>query len=190
MGIDDPVRRRLCVQPLKTKAQNGVLEHIRKVTGMERVTIIHAGKSFPQPCDRAQIRDAQSGDPDQRLEQRCIAPHVYLESSIEESPVPLFLCPNDNETMKKVERDGVEFDICPTCRGVWLDRGELEKLISADRGAETAAPPPQAMRERPAPQREYPPERSYKDARRDDDDDDYRYRHKKRRGFDLFDIFD
>lgn len=54
--------------------------------------------------------------------------------------MPLFLCPNDNQTMKTVERDGVEFDICPTCRGVWLDRGELEKLLSAERGAETPAP--------------------------------------------------
>lgn len=104
--------------------------------------------------------------------------------------MPLFLCPNDNQTMKTVERDGVEFDICPTCRGVWLDRGELEKLLSAERGAETPAPPHQAGRERPAPPRVHPQERPYKDYRRDDDDDDYRYRHKKRRGFDLFDIFD
>lgn len=38
------------------------------------------------------------------------------------------------------ERKGVEIDYCPQCRGVWLDRGELEKLI--DRSAASAPPPP------------------------------------------------
>lgn len=125
----------------------------------------------------------------ERLEQRIAVPHINLVA-LEESPVPLFLCPNDSQTMKKVERDGVEFDICPTCRGVWLDRGELEKLLSAERAADAPVAAPQATRERPAPPRDYAPERPYRESRRDDDDDDYRYRHKKRRGFDLFDIFD
>jgi Zn-finger nucleic acid-binding protein len=31
--------------------------------------------------------------------------------------------------MQEVQRNGVTIDICPTCRGVWLDRGELEKLL-------------------------------------------------------------
>ncbi|MCA6242291.1 MAG: zf-TFIIB domain-containing protein, partial [Phenylobacterium sp.] len=39
--------------------------------------------------------------------------------------MPLLLCPNDNSSMQSVERAGVQFDMCPTCRGVWLDRGEL-----------------------------------------------------------------
>lgn len=38
-------------------------------------------------------------------------------------------CPNDNETLVLSERSGIEIDYCPTCRGVWLDRGELDKLI-------------------------------------------------------------
>ena len=42
-----------------------------------------------------------------------------------ESDMPLLLCPNDNASMQTVSRNGVEFDMCPTCRGVWLDRGEL-----------------------------------------------------------------
>jgi len=37
------------------------------------------------------------------------------------------------------DRQGVEVDYCPTCRGVWLDRGELDKLI--DRAATVAVPP-------------------------------------------------
>ena len=39
-------------------------------------------------------------------------------------------CPVDNETLLITHRDGVEIDYCPKCRGVWLDRGELDKLIS------------------------------------------------------------
>ena len=41
----------------------------------------------------------------------------------------LLLCPNCNTSMQAVQRSGVELDICPQCRGVWLDRGELEKII-------------------------------------------------------------
>lgn len=38
------------------------------------------------------------------------------------------------------ERQGIEIDYCPTCRGVWLDRGELDKII--ERGSAPAAPMP------------------------------------------------
>lgn len=39
-------------------------------------------------------------------------------------------CPICNDVrMKEVEKDGVMIDICPSCKGVWLDRGELEKLL-------------------------------------------------------------
>src|ERR1700754_1962714 len=38
-------------------------------------------------------------------------------------------CPNCNETLVMTDRQGVEIDYCPKCRGVWLDRGELDKLI-------------------------------------------------------------
>lgn len=39
-------------------------------------------------------------------------------------------CPIDNETLVMSERNGVEIDYCPKCRGVWLDRGELDKIIN------------------------------------------------------------
>ena len=45
--------------------------------------------------------------------------------------MPLLMCPNDDAAMQTMERGGVQFDMCPTCRGVWLDRGELEKLMEA-----------------------------------------------------------
>ena len=42
-------------------------------------------------------------------------------------------CPVDGVTLVMSERQGVEIDYCPQCRGVWLDRGELDKII--ERGA-------------------------------------------------------
>jgi Zn-finger nucleic acid-binding protein len=46
------------------------------------------------------------------------------------------------------ERQGIEIDYCPSCRGVWLDRGELDKIIerNATPPAAAAAPPPAAPR--------------------------------------------
>ena len=55
------------------------------------------------------------------------------------------VCATTDLTMS--DRQGIEIDYCPTCRGVWLDRGELDKII--ERNAESSAPPPQAA---PAPQ--------------------------------------
>jgi Zn-finger nucleic acid-binding protein len=48
-------------------------------------------------------------------------------------------CPVDGEVLVITERSGVEIDYCPKCRGVWLDRGDLDKIIGA---AAQAAPPP------------------------------------------------
>jgi Zn-finger nucleic acid-binding protein len=67
--------------------------------------------------------------------------------------MPLLMCPNDNSAMTTVERTGVQFDMCPTCRGVWLDRGEMEKLMEAARNegpsAQQPAPPPGGAAYRP-----------------------------------------
>lgn len=41
-------------------------------------------------------------------------------------------CPVCAVTMDTVKRETVEFDRCPNCRGVWLDRGELEKLVAIE----------------------------------------------------------
>jgi hypothetical protein len=49
-------------------------------------------------------------------------------------------CPTDGTTLTMSERGGIEIDYCPTCRGVWLDRGELDKII--DRSLAQQAPPP------------------------------------------------
>jgi Zn-finger nucleic acid-binding protein len=51
--------------------------------------------------------------------------------------MPLLLCPNCNTSMQAVNRSGVELDMCPSCRGVWLDRGEMEKILEAGREQRT-----------------------------------------------------
>ncbi|RZJ05239.1 MAG: hypothetical protein EON89_04890 [Brevundimonas sp.] len=107
--------------------------------------------------------------------------------------MPLLMCPNDDAAMQTMERGGVQFDMCPSCRGVWLDRGELEKLMEAAAAdgrasAPQAAPQPQAYA--PPPQQHAPQpwaQQPYRDDRRYKDDD-YKYRKKKRDS--IFDIFD
>lgn len=45
------------------------------------------------------------------------------------------LCPVCNVDLIMSDRSGVEIDYCPKCRGVWLDRGELDKIIERSNGA-------------------------------------------------------
>jgi uncharacterized protein len=47
-------------------------------------------------------------------------------------------CPVDNTVLQMTERQGVEIDYCPQCRGVWLDRGELDKIIGRSPTGEPA----------------------------------------------------
>jgi len=58
-------------------------------------------------------------------------------------------CPQcTDQSLLMSERQGVEIDYCPKCRGVWLDRGELDKLIERSvtvGAAQAAAPAPQAQ---------------------------------------------
>lgn len=44
--------------------------------------------------------------------------------------MPLDTCPNCQVGMQRIRRSEVQVDICPQCRGVWLDRGELETLLT------------------------------------------------------------
>lgn len=49
-------------------------------------------------------------------------------------------CPICDVPMKEVERLGVLIDVCPDCKGVWLDRGELNKLLEAEQARQTDWP--------------------------------------------------
>ena len=42
-------------------------------------------------------------------------------------------CPHDNVDLVMADRQGIEIDYCPTCRGVWLDRGELDRIVAEER---------------------------------------------------------
>ena len=68
-------------------------------------------------------------------------------------------CPIDGTTLVMSERQGIEIDYCPSCRGVWLDRGELDKIIERNAAAEQPAappPPPQGQQwNAPPPQQHY-----------------------------------
>ncbi|KZX92233.1 MULTISPECIES: TFIIB-type zinc ribbon-containing protein [unclassified Sulfitobacter] len=94
-------------------------------------------------------------------------------------------CPLDGTELVMTDRSGVEIDYCPQCRGVWLDRGELDKII--ERSAVRSQPsdgPQQATRRT---------ETRY-DHDRQSDDDKRRYQgahgnEKKRKSF-LGELFD
>lgn len=118
------------------------------------------------------------------------------------------VCPRDGASLVEVNKSGVQIDVCPECKGVWLDRGELEKIlqITRDLEREFADPPrvqaPQPIAQ-PQPRPEYRQESrpEYSDSqgddsrgyRRDDDDDErdgYGKRKRKSGLSKLFDIFD
>ena len=57
-------------------------------------------------------------------------------------------CPTDGTVLVMSERSGIEIDYCPTCRGVWLDRGELDKIV--ERAAREFSAPAQSAPAAPA----------------------------------------
>ena len=70
------------------------------------------------------------------------------------------LCPHCKTPLSIADRSNIEIDFCPTCRGVWLDRGELDKLIeraaASNPPAEEYRPPQYAPQQsRPFPQDAY-----------------------------------
>jgi Zn-finger nucleic acid-binding protein len=55
------------------------------------------------------------------------------------NPAQAMACPVDGTVLVMSERQGIEIDYCPSCRGVWLDRGELDKLIERNAARTSAA---------------------------------------------------
>ncbi len=66
-------------------------------------------------------------------------------------------CPVDKIDLVIADRQGIEIDYCPKCRGVWLDRGELDKLIERAAQAIQPTPAPRFLPSDPAPYQ--PPQR-------------------------------
>lgn len=102
-------------------------------------------------------------------------------------------------TLVMSERQGIEIDYCPQCRGVWLDRGELDKIIQHSLGHMAAAnaepqaaapqpgyPPRQPQQQQPYPQQQQPyQQQPY--PQHDKYGDNRHYKRKKSFWEDLFD---
>lgn len=111
--------------------------------------------------------------------------------------MPLLMCPNCSASMQALNRNSVEFDMCPTCRGVWLDRGELEKIIESARAEGGAAPAPQPPQQpvyQQQPQQPYQrPMGGYGERGESGERGEHGeggYGHGRRKRGSLFDIFD
>ncbi len=83
-------------------------------------------------------------------------------------------CPIDGTVLQMSDKQGVEIDYCPQCRGVWLDRGELDKIL--ERSGESS-------HHEPARTQEHHREEHHSH------DDEYKHKKHKKEGF-LGDIFD
>ena len=84
-------------------------------------------------------------------------------------------CPVCSVALTMTERQGVEIDYCPKCRGVWLDRGELDKII--DRSASN-------------PQQPTKPQYESRDHYSERDDHSHSYKKKKKKESFLGELFD
>jgi Zn-finger nucleic acid-binding protein len=73
-------------------------------------------------------------------------------------------CPHCSVPLVMSDRQGIEIDYCPKCRGVWLDRGELDKII--ERSNSVMPQVVQAPSHAPAPQRHYEQQQGYGHKRR------------------------
>jgi Zn-finger nucleic acid-binding protein len=109
-------------------------------------------------------------------------------------------CPHcADATLVMAERHGIEIDYCPKCRGVWLDRGELDKIIERAAAAEQAAAPRATSPQPVASQPSYPQSHPQSARQPDFEDSDFRQRsndprygqqpYKKRKSL-LSDLFD
>lgn len=89
-------------------------------------------------------------------------------------------CPTDGSALTMSERAGIEIDYCPSCRGVWLDRGELDKIIE------------RSLTQQPVTQQHAAPAQqgSYSDPRYQQGYSNQGYYKKKRRESWLSELFD
>jgi Zn-finger nucleic acid-binding protein len=91
-------------------------------------------------------------------------------------------CPACHIDLLMTERQGIEIDYCPQCRGVWLDRGELDKMIERSTANRSTADP--------SDRHVYEERRGPFEKRWDDDDDErHRYGEQRRKSF-LGELFD
>lgn len=85
-------------------------------------------------------------------------------------------CPNCDVNLLMTDRNGIEIDYCPECRGIWLDRGELDKIIERSVASVKDSNPFETRK----------PQKGYDD---DSHHREYGHKKKKRESF-LEDLFD
>jgi Zn-finger nucleic acid-binding protein len=95
------------------------------------------------------------------------------------------LCPTCRVSLVMSERSGIEIDYCPQCRGIWLDRGELDKIIERASRESAPAPQPQSQPQGYAQPTYQQPQQGY-DPRYDQG---HHYGHKRKKSF-LEELFD
>ena len=95
-------------------------------------------------------------------------------------------CPACDVPLSMTDRQGIEIDYCPQCRGVWLDRGELDKIIERTGAAEAASRPAVAA---PQPPRQDRPQQGYAQHGSPQHGQHDYYRHKKKKNL-LGELFD
>src|SRR5690606_35450029 len=123
-------------------------EHIGRVIGIPRRGAI---------LNRLELQDRRSTDfiaarldgPPPRSHRLCVpaAEGRVAKSRKGRRKECVMQCPIDKVDLVMTERQGIEIDYCPKCRGVWLDRGELDKII--ERSAEAVPPPPRPQYQQP-----------------------------------------
>lgn len=96
-------------------------------------------------------------------------------------------CPVCRVPLAMSDRQGIEIDYCPQCRGVWLDRGELDKIIERSQPQATAQPAHQPFQTSAAPP---PPQQGYPSGYQKPWDNQPRHGHHKKRKSWLEEIFD
>ena len=102
-----------------------------------------------------------------------------------ETPTAILVCPKCQGSMGSYERNGIMIDQCQQCRGVFLDRGELERLIDAEEQRYSLSPPQDKRGFR-----DEPSYRSGDDYRHGDSKHSSKYGNKRRRGGFLGELFD
>jgi len=95
-------------------------------------------------------------------------------------------CPTDKTDLVMSERSGIEIDYCPKCRGVWLDRGELDKIIERSEQAQPASSQPQQSYQEPS----YPQQSDKHGSKHGGDYNQNNGYPRKKRGSFLGELFD
>ncbi len=92
------------------------------------------------------------------------------------------ICPVCGDKLRTIDRSGIEIDICPSCKGIWLDRGELDKLLDIETKSTEVPIRQNVVSDQPEPmQQSRRIEKPYHDH---DDHDDYDEHDRKNQKYD------